>query len=265
MVYKTRFIEIDFIKGFALIAMVIFHYFFLSEQMNIRSYNSSILPILAIFSHYIFITMAGLNMAVSIAGKDKKTYQFNKIKRGLQLIVVGLIISYVTKLEFGDRYVKFGIMHFIGTATIISSFYANIPKVSLIIAMVIFSAHILFNNFGFKNYFLSFCSKNPFLCFISGILNLKYSSLDHFSLIPFLGVFSLGIAIAHILYKINDNSSVNSHKTPKIERRYAFLGVLDKYKDNILVKNISWLGRRTLEIYVIHFVLLWAYLKLFQT
>jgi len=264
MGHNTRFIEIDFIKGLALITMVIFHFFFLSGQMNIKSYNSPILPLLAKFAHYTFITMAGLNMATSIAGKDKKTYRLRKMKRGLQLIVLGLIISYATKLEFGDKYVKFGIMHFIGTATIVGSFYANIPWVSLIIAIVIFLVHILLVNGGLRTHFYEFCSNNPFFCFVSGILNIKYNSIDHFSIIPFLGVFSLGIVFAHILYKIKDgnkNIEKNDNNTPKLTRKYKFLGILDKYKDNVIVKNICWLGQRSLEIYVIHFVLFWAYFK----
>jgi len=252
---KKRFIEIDFIKGIAIISMVIFHFFYLSTHMNVKAYDcdSGILRFLARFSHLTFITMSGLNMAISIANKKREDYQLKKIKRGVYLIALGLVISYVSKLQFGELYVKFGIMHFMGTATILSSFYTNLPKFSTILAMLIFTFNIILKTTPIKNWFYDICSTNPFLCFITGILNIKYSSLDHFPLIPYLGFFSLGIGLAYYLYNLKG----------KKERKYQFLGVLDNYKDNVIVKNISWMGKRTLEIYVIHFVLFWAYLSLF--
>ena len=144
-------------------------------------------------------------------------------------------------------------MHFMGTATILSSFYAHLPKLSVIIAAVIFGFNIILKKTNIKSWLFNICTKNPFMCFISGILNLKYSSLDHFPLIPFLGFFSLGIGLAYCLYNLTNN---------KKERKYKFLGFLDKYKDNFIVKNISWIGKKTPEIYVLHFVILWAYFKI---
>ena len=49
---------------------------------------------------------------------------------------------------------------------------------------------------------MNICEKNPFMCFVGGIMNLKYNSLDHFGLIPHLGYFLLGSAIAFTCYKI---------------------------------------------------------------
>lgn len=256
---NKRFIEIDVIKGIALISMVIFHFFYLGEIMKIKPYNtgSGILKYLAKFAHLTFIIISGLNLAISISYKKRKEYQLKKVKRGLLLIILGLIISITTKLEFGESYVKFGIMHFIGTATIISSLYANLPIISIFIAIIIFLLQGLLSLPEIRNSFYSICEKNPFTCFITGILNIKYNSIDHFSLIPYLGFFSMGIGLAYLLYDLK-------RKDKQRKRKFSWLSILDNYKDNIIIKKISWLGKNSLIIYFIHFFIFWVYWKLQQ-
>lgn len=248
-----RFIEIDFLKGLAIISMVIFHYFYLSTQMKIKTYNcrNGILKWLAKFAHLTFITVSGLNLAISTSNKKKSNFIKHKLKRGLHLIIIGLIISYLTKIEFGSLFVKFGIMHFIGTATIISSFYADLPNFSMILSLVIFLMSGILSVTKIKYKFLNFCSKSPLFCFIMGIFNVKYNSMDHFSIIPYLGYFSLGIGLAYVLYNVKQKS-----------RKFSFLGFIEKYKNNKIIKMISWLGKNSLSIYTIHFLALWAYFKI---
>ena len=190
--------------------------------------------------------------------KTKKEYQLKKIKRGIELLVYGIIISILTKFEFGDSYVKFGIFHFMGTATILSSFYSNLPIISVIISFSIILLHSILSIPNIKYKFFNICNKNPFTCFILGILNVKYSSIDHFSIIPFLGYFSLGIVISYILY----NRYKNKKNEYEIKRQYSFMNYIDNYKDNIFVKLISWLGKNTIPIYFIHFIIFYIFFKM---
>ena len=259
-----RLIEIDVIKGIADITMIIFHYYYLSTVMNIKEFNidSGILSFLASFSHYTFILFSGINMGISTMNKKKEEFQKQKIKRGLFLLIIGFIISFLTKLEFGESYVKFGIMHFMGTATILSSFYANLPSISIIISIIILLIKLLLNIPDIKNKFYNICTKNPFSCFILGIFNVKYKAIDHFSIIPFLGIFSLGIGLAYILY--SKEKKKEEEETAVLKRNYSFLNVFDKLKDNIIIKKLSWLGKNTLWVYIIHFLVLWLFFKLQQ-
>ena len=67
-VYKAkRFFEIDFIKGFATIFMIIFHFFYLMYFMDIVKFEikQGILHMMAKISHTIFILMVGVNSAIS--------------------------------------------------------------------------------------------------------------------------------------------------------------------------------------------------------
>ena len=165
---KQRFIEIDIAKGIAVLLMMFFHYFYLGKHMNIMDVdtNSGLLHICAKLAHTTFIIASGMNLAISTSGKSSQDYIPKKVKRGLYLIAVGLIISYFTKVEFGDSYVKFGIMHFIGTATILSSFLMKIPILACLVSATILLIHFLLKTPSLKNKFMNLCERNPFACFI---------------------------------------------------------------------------------------------------
>jgi uncharacterized membrane protein len=282
----TRFVEIDVAKGMAVILMMFFHYFYLGKHMNIFSVDTStgFLHASAKIAHTTFIIASGANLAISTANKSPKDYVPKKTKRGLFLVAVGLIISYLTNIEFGDLYVKFGILHFMGTATILSSFLMRVPLLVFATSFGILMLHCLLNfTSGFRDSFYNVCQKNPFLCFVTGIMNLKYTSVDHFSLIPNLGYFLLGSTIAFTLYKINvvqtelneinnlenqevlqNNMAHNNQSYIPVERKYKWLGFLDQHKDTMLIKGLAWVGKRSLMFYVTHFIILYCIFKIIQ-
>ena len=268
---KKRFIEIDVAKGIAVMLMMFFHYFYLGKHMNVLDINtdSGFVYLTAKLAHMTFIIASGMNLALSTSGKSSEEYIPKKVKRGLYLLAVGLIISYLTKIEFGDSYVKFGIMHFMGTALILSSFLMKVPILTYIISAVILLIHILLKTPSIKNKFLGICEQNPFMCFIGGIMNIKYTSLDHFSLIPYLGYFLLGSAIAFTCYKIkivnNELNGLNEKNgNNEDNRRFPIMGILDKYSDNPIVKGITWVGKRSMMFYVVHFTILYCIFKIIQ-
>jgi uncharacterized membrane protein len=280
---KERFVEIDFAKGVAVLLMIVFHYFYLGKHMNILNANTSTgwLHIFAKFAHTTFILASGANLAISTSGKTPSEYLPKKLKRGLYLVVIGLFISYFTKVEFGDKYVRFGILHFLGVATILSSFLMKSPVLTYLFAGLILVFHMLLKHTKIKDLFMNVCGKNPLMCFISGIMNTKYNALDHFSLIPYLGVFLLGGGIAFSCYKINtvkeemanleevgiisltDNWQ-NKETSAASRRKFKFLGFLDNYKDNPLVSMVSWIGQRSMMFYITHFIVLYCLFKLVE-
>ena len=99
-------------------------------------------------------------------------------------------------------------------------------------------------------------------------MNLKYDSLDHFSLIPYLGYFLLGSAIAFTCYKIKNienelNYNYNNESNDN-GRKIEVLGFLDKYKDNPIVKGMAWVGKRSMMFYIVHFTILYCIFKIIQ-
>jgi len=269
---KKRFVEIDVAKGVAVLLMMFFHYFYLGKHMNVVNANtdSGLLHLCAKIAHTTFIIASGMNFAISTSGKSSEEYIPKKVKRGLYLLAVGLIISYLTKMEFGDSYVKFGIMHFIGIATILSAFIVKVPILTYVISAGILLIHIILKTPSVKSKFYDICEKNPFMCFISGIMNLKYDSLDHFSLIPYLGYFLLGSAIAFTCYKIKNveneykDENYDSDDSDDNGRKIEVLGLLDEYSENPIVKGFAWIGQRSMMFYIVHFTILYCIFKIIQ-
>ena len=138
-------------------------------------------------------------------------------------------------------FVKFGIFQFIATAIIISQLVLKNHILQLFCALIIILVFIL------KDYFSSLlydnCLKIPLICFVTGLYNVKYSSLDHFPLIPYLTFVFLGMFMGNLLYK-------------KAERNFDG-EIIDKIKDNSFSQMLSYLGKRSLQIYFIHFPILY--------
>ena len=253
---KTRFIEIDIIKGVAVVFMVIFHFFYLSYFMGVKEYpiDSGILKFLAKTAHTIFIIMVGVNMAVSYQANKKKknsydTYFGKQAKRAIFLLIAGLLVSYASYLGFGDLYVKFGIFHFIAAGIILGQIFIDNKIIAIIGAITIFLATIMVDKSSM--FFYQKCQNVPMTCFITGFANVKYSSLDHFPILPYLGYICLGIALGHTFYNNMERvSPINFSEN-----------TINKIEENKISKSLALLGKNSLAIYFTHFPLFYFILK----
>ncbi|RLG17676.1 hypothetical protein DRN62_00575 [Nanoarchaeota archaeon] len=150
---------IDFSRGIAVIAMIIFHatfdyYFLTGQEFN---YSSLAYPI-----GFSFIFISGL--ALYNSKKDAKKFA----KRFLKLFSYALLISGVTFLFYPNCFVKFGILHFFAFSTPIVYFFLDKGKWNLLAAFFVLA--------------LSPFVKHPNFC-----------SLDYYPLIPWLSVYFFGL------------------------------------------------------------------------
>ena len=250
-----RFPEIDIIKGFAVIFMVIFHFFYLAYFMDVKKYSisSGILKWLAKSAHITFIFMVGVNLALGYQRSEKKNQEkdafFGKnVKRSLFLYFAGMIVSIFSFIAFKDLFVKFGIFHFIATAVLLSQLVVHNGFIALIIAAIILLISLIKSNFDSLLY--DKCVNIPIICFITGLYNTKYSSLDHFPIIPWLALVFFGIFIGHIIYK-KANRNFDGH-------------IIDTLYENPIVKTIGKLGSHSLSIYFIHFPIFYFILHYYK-
>ena len=253
-----RFYEIDTIKGIAVILMVVFHFFYLANEMGVHKYNigSGILYSFAKIAHITFIFMVGINLTISyLRYKEKKkdltkedfsnSYNGKQFKRGLFLLGAGMIMTLLSYLAFKDKYIKFGILHFIGVGVILSIFIVKDKNLALITSAIVGLLYTVFNNSAFKNIIYDKCQEFPMGCFVSGVANVRYSAFDHFNLVPYFGLLSFGIFVGHLLYTSKSRNFVTTNKNSSFE----------KYKDNIVIKGLSTLGKHSFKIYFAHFLI----------
>ena len=127
----------------------------------------------------------------------------------------------------------------------------------MLVALVAIGIMALYHIFTlFPTLFLEKCYNFPLTCFISGIKNVKYSSLDHFSIIPYFTIICVGILIGKVLYKHGNKRTFVSNKGDQ---------TIDNLKNYFITKVLSIIGKNSLLIYFIHFILFYAIFYLYKS
>ena len=269
-----RLLEIDLLKGIAVIFMMTFHVFYLPKYIGIDiKDNSLFLRCIARISQFIFITLVGVNMTIAnqrYKNKEKendtdckndnyyqslykKNYTFKQITRVGYLLLTAALISLVTYTLFDDWYVKFGIIHFVGVSLLILFKFVNNDTILMILNALIIGLWSLktFNDtsFGLYRYFSWVPDK---IAFVTGLFNSQFKAMDHFPLIPWLSVMINGIYIGKLLYKNG-------------ERKYDFLEKInDIVKKDKSLNLIGKLGKYSYRVYLIHYVLIYIFYRCYK-
>jgi uncharacterized membrane protein len=228
---KNRIYEIDVLRGFAIFLMVIFHFSYdltIFRYVQIDFLNDSYWVTFRVIIVGLFLSMVGMSLYISY---HKKIY-FNKlIRRSKILLLACIAISIGTYFSFPNQWIFFGIIHFVLIASIIGVFFVKIPFTSLIIGIVIII--LSYMNIIHLNFLMEWARNN---------LNLPYQTMDLVPLFPWMGAVLIGIYLQY-------------------QNLFGFKFSKSKIKD-----ILSYLGKRSLLIYMIHqpilFSIVWAYYTL---
>ncbi|MCR4434712.1 MAG: heparan-alpha-glucosaminide N-acetyltransferase [Clostridiales bacterium] len=221
---QNRIWELDFFRGIALLLMIYFHIIY-----NLKEFYNS--PVSYSWGLNYYIGKVSVVLFMLISGISCR-FSRNVIRNGVKILGVALIISFVTHLadylavsvaHFSSSYmgIKFGVLHFFGISMLL---FPVLEKISPYL-LVALSAGII----ALGQVFSRLSTSLDFL-FPIGIINSRFYSSDYYPLVPWLGVFIIGIALGKLIYR---------------EKRSIFRFSI---KDNI----ISTLGRNTLLVYVVH-------------
>jgi uncharacterized membrane protein len=226
---NKRIWEIDFLRGLAIIGMVILHFLFVTTQF----YGIEIFPNKNLFVKFIeFLQNYGGIVFIFISG-IASIFSKNNFKRGSQLFLVAMGITYATliydnmvMLDNNNYVVRFGILHFLSICMMLAPWLLKTRKRILFILAV---GIILIGNFcrahsGFD---------------MPGLTGYEihdwFLSADYFPLLPYSGYFIFGIVAGKILY----NNGTSLFKSEKIA-------------NNAIVRFFTYTGKHTLAVYLIH-------------
>lgn len=233
---------IDELRGLAIVGMVIYHFLyslFYIFGVNIGSQTIRIMELVQPFLSGMFILIAGFTCR----------YSKNNYVRGIKVFLFGVGITAVTVIFLPSQAIYFGILHFLGISMILFEAVKRwLDKGNRYFTLFYLSV-IFILTFQMQRGFLTL----PFWGRISlpktvyrlwmapfGLPGEGFVSSDYFPLLPWFSLFLIGSLIG---------SEVREMMIP--ER-------LCRQNSRIL----TWIGKRSLTIYLIHQPMIYAFLWL---
>ena len=132
-----RYEEIDILKGIAVICMIIFHFYYFPNQYGFKEieYDTINLKVIANLAQIIFITCVGINL---VFAKENNKNAGVHLQRVGKIVFYAVLMSIFTYIVFKEKYVKFGILHFIAfSSLILFPFVDNIETMKIITAFFV--------------------------------------------------------------------------------------------------------------------------------
>ena len=232
---RERILWIDVIRGISILAMITFHFAFDMMYFGFAKSDLIYQPDWRLFERMIafsFLFIAGLSLSITHeAWINWKSF----IRRYGTTAICAVLISTVTYILFGNDMIRFGILHAISISGLISLLFLKLNSLSLVLlAAAIFLINTMMPKPLNGDYFwqwLVHTTNTP-------------NSLDYRPIIPWITPFILGMA-SHQLFK---NWGLLEKGKAVTHRELSFL---------------SWLGRNSLAIYLVHQPILFASFSLF--
>lgn len=210
---KGRIWEIEYLRVLAIFLMIGYHVAF-----DLKTFAGWDISFSSGFWYWygklasIFLFVSGISSGFS---------RRSTVKKGIKLLLIGLAISGVTYFVLGDAYVRFGVLHFLGSCLLLHPLLKRLnPLLLVVLAAAIFLAEKP----------LAAISVQTGWLLPLGISYAGFSSADYFPLVPYLGVYILGI-VAYKLYYYKGQSA------------FSF---------DLNNKYVTAISRRSLAIYILH-------------
>ena len=228
---SNRYWEIDALRGLAILMMVTYHlaydlYFFGYYRAGV---TVGAWRIFARTTAILFILLAGASLRISYARAGDRAGGSGLFKkylvRGLKLVGWGMVLTLVTWAYMGKPVLIFGILHLIGTVTILAYPFLALGWANLPIAVLMIGAGLYLNQQPISHPWLLLLGLRPRTLF----------QFDYFPLLPWFGVALLGVFLAWRLY-------------PGGRRCFS----PPDWDTQPVVKQFVWLGERSLAIYLLH-------------
>lgn len=222
---NNRSLEVDVLRGLAIVLMVIFHFGYDLTVFGWASYNTSQDIEWRIFRT---IIVSGFLLAVGMSSYLAYHRYVNMpklIKAVSKLIAVSAGLTIFSLFMYPNAWIYFGIIHFIALALPISVLFVRFPNIALILGLI-----------SILGYWLGIFELNPVWKWSVENLGIPNRTVDVVSFFPWIGVVLIGIFVMH---KNMFSMSI---------------------AENGFTKPMAYLGQHSLIIYLIHQPILYAVL-----
>ena len=221
---KKRIWELDAARGICILGMIVVHLVYdMVELYRLVSWEyPAIYTFVQRWGGVLFLLISGI--CVTLGSRS--------VKRGLIVFGCGLVVSAVTAgmylLQLADRsiLIYFGVLHCLGSCMLLWPLFKKLPNWALAVlgAVMVLIGLYLDGNVRVGHSFLV-----PL-----GVMPERFMTSDYFPLLPNLGFFLLGAVLGRTVYRKKESL------LPKVNSR------------NIVLRFLQFLGRHSLEIYLLH-------------
>jgi uncharacterized membrane protein len=227
----VRFQEVDLLRGFAIVLMVLYHLVFDLNYFAVCEIDisSGFWPAVARAAASLFLLLVGLSLTLShsrarLLGQEHG-YPSRLLKRSAWILGLALGVSVVTYLFIGKGFIVFGVLHLIGLSLLLAY-----PFLRMCGANFIFGLLVILLGIYLQNISVGF----PWLLWL-GLAPEGFYSIDYFPVFPWFGVILVGMGLGGQLY-------------PGYRRRIS----MPDFAGSSLVRTLAFLGRNSLAIYLAH-------------
>lgn len=185
---RSRFWEIDLLRTNAVLVMIIFHMLYLRSYFGIHYTDMNHLYWLWFAGGGgTFMFLAGVSLTITYSrGKAMTGFML----RGAKIFGWGVGITLLTLLIAPGEYVRFGILQFFGIAFILAPFFVRFRYINLTAGAALMAI-------GFYVWHHRIIFGFPWLLWL---MPYNFSTMDYWPLLPWFGLFLLGMFFGKILY-----------------------------------------------------------------
>ena len=228
---RVRFWEVDFLRGMAIILMVLFHMAFDLNYFGVYEVemSSGFWFYLARFTASLFLLLVGVSLSLSysrarLLGQEDR-FRFRLMKRSLWIFSLAMGVTLVTYLFIGKGFIVFGVLHLIGISLLLAYPFLRLHGMNFILGLL----------FILIGLFLQSLSVDFSWLLWLGLAPMDFRSVDYFPLLPWFGVILMGVAFGDLFY-----------------RGYSRRIPVPDLAGSSLVSGLAFLGRNSLAIYLAH-------------
>src|SRR5437899_6091626 len=214
-----RFAAIDGLRGFAICLMLVYHFAFDLTWFRVigADFNNDALW-LGCRAVIVTLFLALVGVSLVLARRASRRDFWRRIALIAACAALVSVASYVT---FPQTFITFGILHCIAVSSVLARPLVDFPRIALLAGIAI----VALGNAVHLPLFDS-----PWLNWI-GMMTHKPATEDYVPLFPWLGVVLVGVALGHVLVRVQRNLTAANRITPGW---------------------LAWLGRHSLIIYLVH-------------
>ena len=227
---QARVWALDALRGLAVAGMVLYHLLWDASFFGLLRLDMTrgLWLWVARAGGSLFLWLVGVSMALAAARWPASERDRRWRSRGLKLWGWALVITLATRLGLGDAYVRFGVLHLIGTALLLAPVLWRLRAIGIGLAAALAAAGLLAGRLA--------SGAGSAWTVPLGITPPGFHSVDYWPVVPWMAAVALGV-----------------WSGPHVGRWLAATA-----PPTGLWRPVCWLGRHSLVVYLLHQPLLLA-------